>query len=421
MPHTLRIDAVTLTNYRCFEFVNVPLHPQLTVLYAENAGGKTALLNALAVALGAGDVVKRYIHEGEIREVFYESGTLVPQYPCEISASGWVAGEKTEWSRSKESAGGKTTTRGSVEFRKHLRSLLARTNANWPVIAFYGTHRLANVASSTKAKVPKPGRRLDGYVDALDPRAKDGQLRQWLFDISLADIEKRSVPTFEAFREALRTAAAHPRIAGDVTVSDVRFSPHRRDVVVELSNGEVVPWDRLSDGYRVFLGLVADLARRCVTLNPQLGKRAVREAEGVVLVDEVDLSLHPRWQRVVLRRLVEAFPRLQFVVSTHSPQVVSSVQNDQVVGLLPERIIHPVAVAGRDTNSILRDVFDTPERDPESKQAQMLTEFYRALDKHALATAQGLLDELHKEWGDTDPEIVRAERLLEWARDETNS
>ncbi len=421
MP-ALRIDAVTLENFRCFEKVTIPLHRSLTVLYAENAGGKTAALNGLAVALGAGDDVARHIREGEVREVLEESsGTLVPKYPCKVTAKGCVAGAEIDWSRGVEHSGGRTTTKGSTDFRNKLRKLSADAEAPWPVIAFYGTERLSDMARATAGKVPKPGRRRDGYVDALDPRAKDEQLLRWLFDASLARLQGGATPTQNAFLDALRIAARHPTVSGEVKVRDVRFDMKRKVAVVELSTGELVPWDHLSDGYRVFLGLVADVARRCVTLNPKLGDRAVREAEGVVLVDEIDLSLHPTWQRVAANHLAEAFPKLQFVVSTHSPQVLSSVQNDQVVGLLPGQVVHPVRVAGRDSNSILRDVFGTTDRDQESPQTATLTRLYAALDAHDLDTATKLADELRGAWGPNDPEVVRVDHHLDWARDEKNS
>lgn len=415
------IERLVLENFRCFEDISIPLDRRLTVLYAENAGGKTAALNGLAVALGAIDAVARHIREGEVRELLDEaSATLLPQYPCSVTAVGQVAGLAMEWTRSVEHPAGRTTRKGIASFRSALRKHMARRDSRWPVVAFYGTQRLADLARNTVNKRPEPGRRLDGYVDALDPRAKDEQLLQWIFDATLAGLEGGRSPTQQAFLEAIRVAARHPTAAGEVVVEAVRYDLKRKGAVVELSDGTMIPWERLSDGYRVFLGLVADLARRCVTLNPELGLEAVREAEGVVLVDEVDLSLHPRWQRVVLHRLTDAFPKLQFVVSTHSPQVLSSVQNHQVVGLLPGQVFHPVAVAGRDTNSILADVFGTPDRDEESPQAKDLRRLYAALDAGDFETAKALLEHLRTEWGPADPEVVRAGSHLDWARDETD-
>ena len=100
--------------------------------------------------------------------------------------------------------------------------------------------------------------------------------------------------------------------------------------MVRFEDGHEAPWSELSDGYHVFIALVADIARRAVMLNEFDGADAPARVEGVVLIDELDLHLHPRWQRVALPRLRDAFPRLQFIITTHSPQVLSSAENRQV-------------------------------------------------------------------------------------------
>jgi len=86
----------------------------------------------------------------------------------------------------------------------------------------------------------------------------------------------------------------------------------------------------LSDGIRNMIGMVADIAFRSTKLNPNLGPYAARETPGVVLIDEVDMHLHPEWQQRVLGTLTEAFPRIQFIVTTHSPQVLTTVQKESI-------------------------------------------------------------------------------------------
>jgi predicted ATP-binding protein involved in virulence len=88
--------------------------------------------------------------------------------------------------------------------------------------------------------------------------------------------------------------------------------------------------DQLSDGQRNMIAMVGDIAYRCVRLNPQLSARAPLETEGIVLIDEVDLHLHPQWQQVVVTGLQDAFPKIQFVVTTHSPQVLTSIRKENI-------------------------------------------------------------------------------------------
>jgi predicted ATP-binding protein involved in virulence len=415
-----RLNSARFRNFRSFASAFVPLHRDLTVVYAENGGGKTALLNGLAVALGAAinPSPRNLIEREDVREIADEpSGTAVPQYPCLIEVQGRVANAPIQWSRAITAPGRRSTKGGTKQLRDAMARVLTE-GADWPVFAFYGTQRLWDLVRARKAGPPRSVHRLDGYTNALDPRSKEEELVNWLFKSTLAQLQGGADGTQLAFLEALRVAAAHSTAHGDVQVQKVEYDMKRAGPAVVLSTGERVPWDRMSDGFHVFLGLVADLARRCVTLNPQLGADAVQKAQGTVLIDEIDLHLHPRWQRVVVPNLRAAFPNLQFVISTHSPQVLSSVENDQVVGLVPGQIIHPVQVAGRDTNSLLRDVFGTSERDQSQPQAETLKLFYRTLDDGDLDSAAALYEELQKAWGDTDPEVVRASRMLEWTRDE---
>ena len=105
------------------------------------------------------------------------------------------------------------------------------------------------------------------------------------------------------------------------------------DIVLDFKNGEHFPFDLLSDGQRTMTALAADVAWRCVQLNPHLAGQALRETEGVVLIDELDLHLHPNWQGVIVRNLLSLFPKLQFVATTHSPFIVQSLDGQGLINL----------------------------------------------------------------------------------------
>jgi predicted ATP-binding protein involved in virulence len=133
--------------------------------------------------------------------------------------------------------------------------------------------------------------------------------------------------------------------------------------------------------------------------------------EGNVLVDEIDLHLHPRWQRVVLEGLKAAFPKLQLIVTTHSPQVLSSAENRQVRRLVDWTLQEgSVFVEGRDSNAILRELMGTDDRDDSGRSA--LRALHAAIDEGRLEEAQTLLTKLRERWGDRDPALIRAEGLL---------
>ena len=185
-----------------------------------------------------------------------------------------------------------------------------------------------------------------------------------------------------------------------------------KNPVMRFEDGHEAPWSELSDGYHVFIALIADIARRAVMLNEFDGAEAPARVEGVVLIDEIDLHLHPRWQRVALPRLREAFPRLQFIISTHSPQILSSAENRQVRRLVNGRLQEDhVFVEGRDTNAILREYMHTEDRDGEgTRELKTLHDF---IDKGRRDEAVMLYRKLLARWGGLDPDLVEAKVLLD--------
>lgn len=185
-----------------------------------------------------------------------------------------------------------------------------------------------------------------------------------------------------------------------------------QDLVFEREGSGALPFATLSDGYRNMVALVADVAWRASVLNPHYGANAAAQSEGVVLIDEVDLHLHPRWQRKVLGDLRRTFPRLQFIVTTHSPQVIASARRDELRVLSNNAVIDARPfVEGRDSNSLLEDVFGVPER-PNDVRAK-LDELFRLLDEEEIEPAKTLFEALVAHLGPDDPAILRAQWILD--------
>jgi hypothetical protein len=118
---------------------------------------------------------------------------------------------------------------------------------------------------------------------------------------------------------------------------------------------------QLSDGERGMLALVLDLTRRLAQANPEMSDPTT-EAQAVVLVDEIDLHLHPKWQRQIVGNLTAVFPRCQFIATTHSPQVVAAVEPEQVLLLTASEVVHPDRTLGMDSNWILRHLMEADDR-----------------------------------------------------------
>jgi predicted ATP-binding protein involved in virulence len=408
---TLRIEKLHLDNFRCFAALDVAFEPDLTVFFAENGGGKTALLASLAMGLSL--LQPRHSKElalnaeRDARRVRGAGGLREPAGACKVACTatiGALAG--VEWSVTASP----TSRRRDAKVDKASDAIekARQPGERWPLLGFYGTGRLA----SERKPGPKAREfqdRWDGYAGCLEPSATDGPLLDWLKGEVLGDLvrHRRGEPERRLDLGVLNAIKrATPGLA------DLWYDPAVESPVARFADGSEATWSELSDGFHVFMGLVGDIARRAVILNGQDGAEAPQQVEGVVLIDEVDLHLHPRWQRNVLHGLREAFPKLQFIVSTHSPQVLSSVENHQVRRLVGWAIKdHGVFVEGRDSNAILRELMGTDDRDARGKAS--LKALHDLIDDGKVNEARDLLKQMQAQWGDLDPELIRAEGLLD--------
>jgi predicted ATP-binding protein involved in virulence len=180
----------------------------------------------------------------------------------------------------------------------------------------------------------------------------------------------------------------------------------------------------------MMLALVADIAIKAVTQNNSLVNpsalataftertpRVLTESPGVILIDELDVHLHPKWQRTVVKNLTEAFPNVQFVATTHSPQVIGEVPADQIILLQKAGPpLHPAQAFGMDCNWILRHIMDSENRNPEV--AAKLEEIFTAIREAKLTKASKLIAELRSLTGEmpdlaaAEAKIARAELLV---------
>lgn len=413
----MQISRLTLANFRCFEHIELSLNPSWTLLLGNNGAGKTAILEGLAVALGAfvgeiRDNQSRNIREDDdARRVVFDLGgvpDLQTQWPVRVETAGSLFGQTLTWARELAGPGGRTTTRDTAALRALTQSAAGRVQrgkpVELPVLGYYGTQRLWVLHKATDAK-RGVGSRLDGYISCLSPSSNFRLMAEWIYQQTLADVQSGvSSPQLSALERSVCLCL------GDVT--RFWFDLRHQELRLQFSDGRVVPFSLLSDGYRNVVSLVADLAWRAATLNPHDGADAGTRAEGVVLIDEIDLHLHPAWQRRIVPDLRRAFPLLQFVATTHSPQVVASVHRDEIRLLADGAVIDQHdPVEGRDSNSLLEDLFGVPARP--TWAAERLARIFDLIDNDNLAAARSEVESLEQLLGPDDPDLTRARWLLD--------
>ena len=426
----MQIDAIKIKNFRCFENFEAKLNPELTVIVGNNGSGKSTLLDAIAISVGTfltgfDGMSGPGISKEDALNKCYDMGSVVelqPQFPVSIDASGMVVGKSIAWKRELQGAEGRTTvveakemTSISAELQKQVRN---GEKPVLPLISYYGTGRLwAQKREKKSAELMRFNRQM-GYVDCLDAASNEKMMRKWFEKMTLQSTTNGTqAPELLAVKSAIMQC--FQSITGFADV-DVQFNldTHELDILYrnENSDRERYPMKELSDGYKNTLSMVADIAYRMAVLNPWLLENVLIETMGIVLIDEVDLHLHPQWQQRIIGDLRAIFPKIQFIVSTHAPLVINSVKRENLLILTDkQQAVEPSnEVFGRDANAILNSVMRTHERPIAIKQ--MFQKVYDAIDDQRYEDAASVLQQIEDKIGSTDPELTSAQVSLELER-----
>ncbi len=459
----MRLDQLRLKNYRCFANLRLSFHEQLTVLVAENGQGKTAILDAIRVALwpfvSSFDLARNSFNDpgnaiavNDVRRIRLPNRDMARQLPCRISTTGdFGQGVTKTWTRYREQEARYSKTKDgddtglmrqyATELQTQIRNL-APNVPDLPVFGYYGTGRLWAQKKLTEAPRGEDDTRESdfyirtfAYMNCLNPASSYKHFKEWFIwgfesyrEQQIRQLENRGAPD--------DLTAAQGRIQVVQQAIDHFLSPvtgwhtleysvsHEKALVLHHDLHGILAVESLSDGIRSLLAMVGDIAYRCIKLNPHFGANAAQQTNGVVLIDELDMHLHPRWQQVILDQLIAAFPRIQFIVTTHSPQVLTSV-DASCIRLLqqtsdPETgatvsVVVPVTTQTRGVSSadLLARIMDI-DPVPAVPEAQWLAN-YQALiqqNRHETDDGQALRARLEQHFGGDHPVMRECERLI---------
>lgn len=290
--------------------------------------------------------------------------------------------------------------------RNHLKST---SNFNIPLVVYYPVNR-AVIDTPLEISEERSFKQVDAYEQAFTGGKIDFKsFFEWFRNREDFENELRRDETDYRDRQLKAVREAIASLMPDFSNLRVRRSPLRMTVTKQAQELIV---NQLSDGEKCLLAMVGDLARRLAIANPGLSNPL--QGSGVVLIDEIELHLHPKWQREIIPALTRTFPNCQFIVTTHSPQVISNVKPDSIYLLekTPNGIVakHPESSFGRDSNRILEDLMGVPERPQQIKDS--LLELFRLIDEGNIDGARALRQRLATEIGVDEPEFVRADVLI---------
>lgn len=395
----MRIQKLTLQNFKCFDDREFELAFPYTLIIGDNGKGKTAILDAIAVGMSSllshfnfkeDSDSSRPFKKNDVRLERYQQGetsTLEPQYPASVTCEGIFQEQELTWTQSwsdRESQPKTDKTIENLSQKLHKRS--DGRDEILPLLAYYATDRLWIIPEEQKKEHNiSLESRSKGYVSCFHPASNVKSL------IELLKREEQKQLTSGKSSHLLQVVkSAIAECMKDEDWDTITYSFGEEEVLAQAKDGRLLPIRLLSDGVRNVLGTVADIASRAAILNPQLGENATKETPGIVLIDEIDLHLHPSWQRRVVEALHRTFPKIQFIATTHSPFIIQSLRLGDLINLDSQRLVQYYDQSVEDITENLMGV-DMPQKS-ERYQAMMSTaeEYYKLLDEGKSCDSESL-------------------------------
>lgn len=389
----MRINKLTIKNFKGFAELSLEFpapasgNGSFHLVIGQNGKGKTSVLDALGVAagvwlLGVPGYAAHPMTEDHIRICVFEFGDtarIEQQFPLELQAEGVAVDEMLDWEFGRD---GLSDCRFTKELPDLAEKAVRQTKPlqDLPLIAYYGTGRLwyqgpeghtphitgqhifkatvpnevegaqieSNFAKLTEEDLAQDfASRLAGYRNCLRPHCNPTDLLKWLkFEQQLAVQEQRESTQFVVVKQAMQMA-----IEGCTKVC----YHLRLGLLITIEGQASLPFSALSDGQRNMAAMIGDIAYKAAQLNPQLGREVLQKTKGIVLIDELDLHLHPRWQRRVIEDLRRIFPEIQFVATTHSPFIVQTARDGEIIKLDGDDFPEP---SGKTIEEVARLIMD---------------------------------------------------------------
>jgi len=417
----MKIKSLNLNCFRGAVALPLTFNDRLNVFFGVNGAGKSTVLDALALMLSW--AVSRIRHANAPGRPIAEEDITNGKSTAAIDLVCEVLGGTVEWKLVKGRKGhpatdDKSSFQGLTEYAKSLQNQLAETGEqfNIPLFVYYPVNR-AVLDIPLRIKEKHRFTLLSAHDNALTSGANFRTFFEWFREREDLENENRKYrddlikPDGYQFPdpqlEAVRGALSH--FLPEFSNLTVRRNPLRMEV---KKRGQRLFVNQLSDGEKCMIALIGDLARRLAIANPTLENPLL--GSGVVLIDEVDLHLHPNWQRWVVPRLLEVFPACQFVISTHSPHVITHVRHECLFllkqtaeGVVAEK---PSESYGKNVDRILEDLMGLETTRPDLVEADLHTVF-KSIDEGVLDQARDQIAALRKTIGN-DPDLVRADVLI---------
>ncbi|MCP1509205.1 energy-coupling factor transporter ATP-binding protein EcfA2 [Pseudomonas marginalis] len=430
----MKLETITLANCGGFEQLDIDFEQDVTLIAGVNGVGKSTILHALAVLLSR--ALPEFTPSRSAPLHFTNDDIYGDKVSLEVSARIQVGGQTINCGvqrlRTAEDKGdrfmllhhaaattaqtdfalalGARTLTGELEagMRETLATLVSLKSTPRPPLAVYFSPKRQLPGQPRSLPEAKPFDPSFAYVRALQDR--EVELREFMHWFRTqeklgSDGDPRRLRVLDALRGVVTELVPE--------FSNLRIQEQPRLGFVVEKRGKPFYLHQLSDGERGLLALVFDLTRRLAIANPD-SDNPIAEGVALVLIDEIELHLHPKWQRDVLQRLRDTFKACQFVLTTHSPLVLGEVPARCVrfLELVDGRVgvTVPSEAYGMDANRILQEFMGAPVRNRQvENELKMLFEL---IDQENFESARAAIVALERKLGEDEPELTRAGSLI---------
>ena len=405
----MNIKSIKVENYRLFKSFECEFSEGVNLVIGDNGAGKSSLLSAITRLMSVNvydsydemdlDPVEPYRKVDKLGDATL---SITTSYPVQISGKIWGENTVIRWFDDKL-----VNVCGLYTIKK-----IVEGSDIWPLINYQSFDRIWRIGFNTGEKVSvEPGlnERRDGYKDCLYGKGQDDKIENWCLKMAMLEFgRKKPVHEFERFKHIIKVFF---QIIEDVEQDfEIDYSVEVNGLIMK-ANDRIYPLYELSTGYKAILSMVMELAYRSALLNPDLPVDSV-EQDGIVIIDEIDAHLHPKWQWRVVDALVKCFPKVQFIIATHSPIVIAATKNARIISLEPDgKVSYLEEAFGYNVSDVL-DLKQGSSAVPKVT-ALYMERLEKALDEDNLAEADMIVSQAMKEFGEESPAYKELKNYLE--------
>jgi predicted ATP-binding protein involved in virulence len=420
---------IELKNYRCFENLLLIFSEKTNLLIGDNAAGKTTVIRAISSVLnsffvGFSDENTRFIglSHDDFRITESETG-LANEAPIKVD---FLMLERVS-SLQLNSKKGKTLKdplKPIKEVGKSMYAGLFENGVQKLALPLFASFSTSDIHSTRKLSL-EPFKKYEhkpsfGYYECLQG---DGFLKYWTKRLLVLREANTGVLEINGVVLAMMAALGPD---GCHIITDVHIRPNQGKVYYYLNDNRVSDTDNLSDGLRRLINIVMDLAFRCMLLNKGFyGSEACTKTIGTVLIDEIDLHLHPTLQSVVMKGLQNAFPNLQFIITSHSPMIMTGIPMDEQNKIIKLGFkkgegytANEIETYGLDASTIIQAILGVTPRSQDVEDR--LSTLFSFIDNNQYEKAILKLTDMRKQFGNYLPELAKAEAMLNFLTDKPN-